>query len=149
MTSTTAPLSIAVAGTTAAGLGPRLAARVVDAGLLAAVGLAVGAVTGFGFGWFAFQLVLVVGYLLGSDVVLGKTVGKRLLGLRIVTADGTRPSVAQAARREAFAMAGAVPFVGPVLGPLAWAVIAWSIHTDPDAEGRHDRWAGTRVVSSR
>ena len=38
-----------------------------------------------------------------------------------------RPTPAEAARREAFVVLGAIPFAGPVLGPLAWAVIAWSL----------------------
>ena len=135
---------------TGAGLAPRFGARLVDAAVLAATGLAVGAVTGFGYGWFAFQLVLVAGYLVGLDVLTGATLGKSLFGLRVVAGAGDRrPSVGEACRREAFVVLGAVPFVGPVLGPLAWAAIGWSVHTSETGEGAHDRWAGTRVIATR
>ena len=147
LTSTTSATTSATIG---AGLVPRLAARLIDAALLAATGLAVGAVTGFGYGWFAFQLVLVAGYVVGLDVLAGATLGKALLGLRVVAGAGDRrPTVGEAARREAFVVLGAIPFVGPVLGPLSWAVIARSIQTSGTGEGAHDRWAGTRVVGTR
>jgi uncharacterized RDD family membrane protein YckC len=135
--------------TSTAGLGARFAARLIDAVILGGVGLAVGAATGFGIGWFAFQFVLVAAYLVGLDVLTGATAGKGLLGLRVVADDGTdrHPTAAEAARREVFVVAGAVPFVGPVLAAVAWSAIAWSIHTSPTGEGRHDRWSGTRVVT--
>jgi uncharacterized RDD family membrane protein YckC len=147
---TNGTLALASASTSrsAAGLGRRAAARAVDAGLLAGAGLAVGGVTGFGVGWFAFQLLLVAAYLVGLDTRLGTTVGKALFGLRVVGGDGRdrRPTVAEAARREAFVLLGAVPFLGPVLGPVAWSVVAWSIHRDPRGQGIHDRFAGTQVT---
>jgi uncharacterized RDD family membrane protein YckC len=149
MTATTT--AVTRSSTSAASLGRRVVARAVDVALLAATGLAVGAVTGFGIGWFAFQFVLVAAYLVGLDTRTGATVGKALLGLRVVAADGThrRPTFAEAARREAFVVLGAVPFVGPVLGPVGWSAVAWSIHRHPTGHGVHDRFAGTQVVPAR
>ena len=138
MTTTTATL------TTGAGLAPRAAARAVDAALLAATGMAVGAVTGFGYGWLAFQLVLVGAYFVGLDTATGTTLGKRLLGLRIVAGNGYRkPTVAEAAKREIIVVLGAVPFVGPLLALVGWSAVAWSIHK---GDAIHDRVAGTDVV---
>jgi uncharacterized RDD family membrane protein YckC len=111
---TTIPTALTSTPTSAPALGRRAAARAVDAAVLAGTGLAIGARTGVG--WFGFEFVLVVAYLVGLDTLNGVTVGKALLGLRVV-ADGTerRPTFAEAARREAFVVLGAVPFVGPVL----------------------------------
>ena len=137
MTTTTASL-------TTAGLGPRAAARFVDTVLLAGAGLALGAVIGFGYGWFALQLLLVVAYLVGLTAARGATVGKSLLGLRVVAGNGyRRPTPVEAAKREAFALVGAVPLVGPVLALVGWTAVAWSIHK---GDAIHDRVAGTDVV---
>ena len=138
MTTTTATL------TTGAGLAPRGAARAVDAVLLGATGMAVGAAIGFGWIWFAFQLVLVAGYFVALDTLHGATLGKRLLGLRVVAGNGyRRPTAAEAAKREAIVVLGAVPFVGPVLALVGFGAVAWSIHR---GDAIHDRYAGTDVV---
>src|SRR5687767_13065249 len=132
MTTTTASL-------TTPGLAPRAAARAVDTALLAGAGVALGAVIGFGYDWFAVQLVLVVVYLLGLTTRLGMTPGKRLVGLRVVAGDGSRkPTLTEAAKREAFALVGAVPLVGPVLALVGWSAVAWSIHK---GDAIHDRFA--------
>jgi uncharacterized RDD family membrane protein YckC len=131
-----------------ADLGRRAGARAVDAAILAGLGLAAGVVIGYGIGWFAVEFTLVAVYLLGLDTTTGATAGKALFGLHVVAGDGMarRPTLAEAARHEAFVVLGAIPFVGPILGPVAWSVIAWSIRRSPSGEGIHDRFAGTRVV---
>ena len=130
--------------TTGAGLGPRAAARAVDTALLVGVGLALGAGIGFGYDWFAVQLVLVVAYLVGLTAARGATVGKARLGLRVVAGNGyRRPTVTEAAKREAFALVGAVPVVGPLLALVGWTAVAWSIQK---GDAVHDRFAGTDVV---
>lgn len=129
---------------------PRLTARLIDGVLLAGTGLVVGSVTGFGPSWFAFQLVMVAGYVVGFDVLTGATLGKQMMGLRIVAIEGHRRlTVAEAARREAFVVLGAIPFAGPVLAGVGWSAVAWSIHSSDDGDGLHDRFAGTHVVSRR
>ena len=137
-------MTTTTATTTGAGLGPRAAARAVDTVLLAGTGLALGAVIGFGYNWFAVQLVLVVTYLVGLTAIRGATLGKALLGLRVVAGNGyRRPTAAEAAKREAFALIGAVPVVGPLLALVGWSAVAWSIHK---GDAIHDRVAGTDVV---
>jgi uncharacterized RDD family membrane protein YckC len=147
---TAIPTALTSTPISAPALGRRAAARAVDAAVLAGTGLAIGARTGFGVGWFGFEFVLVVAYLVGFDTVNGATVGKALLGLRVV-ADGTerRPTFAEAARREAFVALGAVPFVGPALAAAGWSAVAWSTHRDETGRGVHDRFAGTRVIPAR
>lgn len=91
-------------------LGRRSAAALVDVALLTGVfvvfGLTVGEVsTDRGFtaalsgAWSLAYLAVVLGYYFVFEVAVGQTVGKRLLGLRVVGVDGGRPSAAAVARR--------------------------------------------------
>lgn len=125
-------------------LGRRFAARLVDGLLLAIAGLAWGWPMDYGIAWLIAHAALVYLYFVVGDAVAGGTVGKRALGLRVEDATGGKPSWGQAARREAFVLAGAVPFVGPLLALGLWIAIAVTIRS---GEGLHDRFAdGTRVV---
>ena len=137
-------MTTTTADQTTSGLAPRAAARAVDTAVLAGTGLALGAAIGFGNDWFAVQLVLVVAYLVGLTTWRGATLGKQLLGLRVVAGNGDRrPSAVEAAKREAFALVGAVPFVGPLLALVGWTAVAVTIHR---GDAIHDRFAGTDVV---
>src|SRR6266508_5668612 len=49
--------------------------------------------------WSLVYLAVVLGYYFVLEVAVGQTVGKRLLGLRVVGADGSRPSAAAIAVR--------------------------------------------------
>jgi Tol biopolymer transport system component/uncharacterized RDD family membrane protein YckC len=92
-------------------LGRRSSAALIDVALLAGVflifSLTVGD-AGLGGGrvyanlngtWFLVYLAVVLVYYFALEASLGQTVGKRLLGLRVVRADGSRPSVAAIAVR--------------------------------------------------
>lgn len=100
---------------------------------------------------------LTVGYFAALEARDGQTVGKRLLGMRVVTPSGESPTIGAALRRNAWTGLGVlsvVPVVGGVVGgaaTLAAAVtIVIGITRDPQRRGWHDRLAaGTRVVSAR
>lgn len=127
----------------------RVGARVIDALLLAGLGLALGSVIGFGPGWLAMEAVAVFGYFVLLDATAGTTVGKRVLGLTVIGTDGPIPTVRQAAIREAFTLLGAIPFIGPPLAAIAWVVIVVTVHASPSGQGVHDRLAGgTSVVTA-
>lgn len=126
-----------------AGTGRRVLAWLVD-GLpfgLAAVGL----VAGLGGGDLALaaQLVLVVGlasfaYQTLAHALVGATLGKRLLGLRVVGPDGRRPSPGRSALRAALAVAGvALLGVGPLLALFTLS-----------GRALHDLLSGTTVVDA-
>src|SRR6266511_1271847 len=95
-------------------LGRRSGAALIDVALLTGVylifSLTVGEIrtasgTEWGFNaslnpaWFLVYLAVVLAYHFGFEVAVGQTVGKRLLGLRVTRADGSRPSVAVIAVR--------------------------------------------------
>ena len=92
-------------------LGLRIAAALIDlallAGILAILSAAVGQanVSGGNFSvyltgtWAVVFLALALGYYFVLEAWAGQTVGKRLLGLRVVSAAGARPSVRAVAGR--------------------------------------------------
>lgn len=163
---------------TAAGLGVRAVARLVDFVILAVVNavvvgaLLVGAVLGQSGGMVmgsgASSIVAgAVGALLGALINLAyfaalesggrQTIGKTVMKLRVIDEAGNAPSVEQAIRRNiwvAFGIVGVVPIIGGLIGGLAQlgAVIMIAVGiTDSKSRGRgwHDRFAGgTLVVAS-
>lgn len=139
----------AIAGPAVATLGRRATARAVDTALLAAVAVPPGVAADFGLGWFAATFVGVGAYFMVTDATLGTTIGKRLVGLRVEGPRGGRPTIGEAARREAFTLIGGVPFAGPVLALAAWASIALSASRDASGRGWHDHLAGGTAVVRR
>jgi uncharacterized RDD family membrane protein YckC len=122
-------------------------ARAIDAAVVALVDVVLGRVMGFGFDWLAVGTVIVWVYFVVLDAGLGATLGKLALGLRVLGAEGGRPTAGEALRREAFTVLGAIPFVGPLLALGMWIWIALAVRSDPNGQGPHDRFAGgTRVV---
>ena len=147
----------------AAGLVPRAAARLIDGVLVAVVGgvvvhLALGSMSS-GLVQGALAAVLTAALQLGYFAVLesrnGRTVGKSVMGLRVVGPDGAAPTLEQAVRRNVWLAAGAlglVPLIGALVGGLvqlgAAVAIAVGIANDTGLRrGWHDRFAGTCVVS--
>lgn len=127
----------------------RVLARGLDVGVIAAVNVGLAQVMGYGFDWLVLGAILVLFYFVAFDVLAGTTPGKAALGLRVLGPGGGRPSVAQALRREAFTVLGALPFVGPPLALGAWIWIARSVRADPQGQGKHDTFAGGTLVVSR
>jgi uncharacterized RDD family membrane protein YckC len=92
-------------------LGRRVGAAVIDiallTGLFVIMSLTVGqsSVSGEGFefslslAWSLVYLALVLLYYFAAEAATGQTVGKRLLGVRVLRTDGSRPSAAAIAGR--------------------------------------------------
>jgi uncharacterized RDD family membrane protein YckC len=135
-----------MAASGAPGLGARFGARLIDALVLVAIGVPVGVALDFSVTWLVGQALLVFVYFVALDVAWGTTVGKRVLGLRVAGADGGRPSVGEAAVREAFTLLGAVPFAGPLLALGAWIAIGVTARSSEHGQGVHDRLAGGTSV---
>lgn len=127
-------------------LRPRVIARALDVLALVAIDVALGWVIGFGARWLATGSTVVILYFALFDALTGATPGKMQMGLRVISITGGLPSLTQALLREAFTLVGAVPFIGPFLALAAWIWIIRAIQADPQRRGKHDEWAGTRVV---
>jgi uncharacterized RDD family membrane protein YckC len=107
-------------------LGRRSGAALIDVALLTGVlvifSLTVGEIrtesgTEWGFyadlspAWWLVYLAVVLGYYFVFEVVVGQSVGKRLLGLRVTRADGSRPSMAAIAVRTLLRLVDWLPFL--------------------------------------
>jgi uncharacterized RDD family membrane protein YckC len=128
-------------------LGQRFVARLLDAVIVGLVGAGIGALMEFSILWLVLQAALVYAYFVVLDTVLGTTVGKSALGLRVDGPAGGRPSLSQALVRESFVLLGAIPFAGPLLALVAWVAILLSIRKSPSGQGLHDRLGGGTLVA--
>jgi len=93
-------------------------------------------------------LVLALLYLVPSSVRTGRTLGKHLLGVRVVEVDGTRLRL-----RSALLHYGAPVLLAllllPLLGQLVVFIVLIGVLTWPrnvNRQGLHDRLAGTLVI---
>lgn len=114
--------------------GPRLAAFVVDS-IVANLLAGLPALFGWHYGpgtrnWVVFGMFLLQELVL--DTVAGQTIGKRLLGLRLVRLDGGRPQPWWVLLRTVL--------LGLLVPALVW---------DRDRRGMHDRAAGTLLLVVR
>jgi uncharacterized RDD family membrane protein YckC len=126
----------------------RALARLADAMIVGVVAVAFGAGTGFGVGWLIATAGGIYGYFVVFDLT-GATPGKRLLGVRVHATGGSdTPTLRQAALRELFVLAGAIPFAGPILAAASWITIALGIRSHPDGRAWHDRLARTHVTEA-
>jgi uncharacterized RDD family membrane protein YckC len=88
---------------------------------------------------------VVVGYpVLMETLFGGRTVGKLLLGLRVVRDDGGPIRFRQALTRAL--VGAAVEWPGLVAPPLTWLVAIWAMTVDPYGRRLGDHAAGTLVV---
>jgi uncharacterized RDD family membrane protein YckC len=144
----------AVPPVTTAGLGVRIGARLLDGllvGLPASIilGLLGVGTVGFGLrGWTSSVVMALLwfGYFVWFESNRGATVGKQLLKIRVVTADGRPPPVDVAAKRNVWMLLGIVPVVGGLLSLVAVIAIMVTIASNPDNRGLHDTFAGSGVV---
>ncbi|MFD4369126.1 RDD family protein [Rhodococcus sp. NPDC058521] len=140
-------------------LAPRLGARIID-------GLIVGIPTGIVTFFLSYSLGLIggvigalltaaatIGYFVFLETTRGQTLGKKIVGLRVVGPDGGLPTPKQSLIRNAFygiTVLGSIPFLGLLfnLAGLAFIIlIAVTISKNPLRQGKHDELAGgTRVV---
>lgn len=133
-------------------LGTRFGARIIDGILLILFGLVLTLLFGE-VRWgepFDVPAWVRVTNLLASIVyevlfiaLTGQTIGKRLLGIRVVDATaGALPDLGQAGRRALPNVVGLVPVVGS-LAPLLYLRALWH----PRRQGYHDAFASTIVVT--
>lgn len=100
------------------------------------------------FGLAFFGMVLALLYLIPSTLRSGRTLGKRLLQIRLVRTDGAPPDFRAAMLHYGAPIAVAFIF-GVFLGQVAWIVALFGVLMWPrnaNYQGLHDRLAGTLVV---
>ena len=87
-------------------------------------------------------------YLVPSTIRSGRTLGKKLLQLRLVNLDGSPVAFRGAMIHYGLPVAVALLFA-PILGPLGYVAVLFGVLTWPrnaNYQGLHDRLAGTIVV---
>lgn len=89
-------------------------------------------------------------YFVTLEAAFGRTLAKRMLGIRVAMADGSRVTVRAALTRRVLFFAGIlIPVIGSLFNfavPLAALITA--IQDEPTGRGFHDRWARTTVVEA-
>ena len=84
----------------------------------------------------------------------GQSIGKRLMGIRVVRQDGSAAGIVYAwVLRELTItgigiMASLIPFIGPLLLQPAFHITDWCMIFSDDQRCLHDRIAGTKVVKA-
>jgi uncharacterized RDD family membrane protein YckC len=137
-----------------AGLGVRIGARLLDALLVGLPAAIILGLLGLGGGftgtdtWLGSAIISLLwfGYFVWFESNSGATVGKKLLNLRVVVADGSHPSLEVAAKRNVWMLFGLVPFIGGLLSLVAVIAIIVTISTNAASRGKHDEFAGTAVM---
>lgn len=141
-----------------AGPGPRFLARLLDALLVYVPAGLVLQLLGlpppvFPLGgldvwaWGAVTALVWFGYYVAFEAGAGGTLGKRLMKLWVVAADGRPPGAGAAAKRNLWLLFGLVPFVGGLAQLVAVVVIAVTISSSEHQRGKHDEFAGTAVMA--
>lgn len=146
------------AGQTAAtaGLGSRFAARLLDVLIVGIPAAIVFAILGLGMGGFGFDgwlggaifSLLWYGYYVYFESTTGATLGKKLVNIRVVAANGAAPSTEAAAKRNVWMLLGIVPILGGIAQLVAVIVIAVTISSNEYNRGKHDEFADTGVMAS-
>lgn len=139
-----------------AGLGVRVAARLLDA---VVVGLPAGAVLALaglpvptfvvagleGWTYAAAASLAGLAYHATFESLGGATPGKLVVGLRVAAEHGEVPGLVAATSRNLWLLVGLVPWVGGLVLLVVAPVIAVSVSRHPHHRGRHDELAGTSV----
>ncbi|MFC9476865.1 RDD family protein [Nocardia sp. NPDC056952] len=144
-------------GVQAADLGIRLGARAIDGAIVGIpmffvnIGLSFAFIDSPFLGGIVIWLlagIALVGYNVGLEVTQGATLGKKLLGLRVLAPGGAPKLTPEASLKRNIFLA---PMVVYCLGGLVTTglaiYIAVTISNDPNKQGWHDKFAGgTQVV---
>jgi len=133
------------------GLGLRFAARLIDGILVGIVAFLLAMIFNAGSnilvtGLFSGLLTFI--YFVAFEVTQGWSPAKKVLGLSVHGPGGAaKPTLQQSAIRNSFTLLAIIPYIGGLLGVIAYIVIAVTINNSPTKQGKHDELAGgTQVV---
>ncbi|MFD6463701.1 RDD family protein, partial [Streptomyces roseolus] len=138
---------------TPADLGVRVGARVIDTLIvLIPVNIIMGLIYGSGTGFFIGVSVLgalaLTAYFVLMETQQGTTLGKKLLGLRVLGPGGApKVTAEQSIKRNLYALLYVLPCIGDIASIALMIYIMITISQDPNKQGWHDKFAGgTQVV---
>jgi uncharacterized RDD family membrane protein YckC len=135
-------------GTGGATLGVRFVARIIDGLIVGVASFAIAFLPGLD-GFLISGIVgaaLFLGYYGYLDTTQGATVGKQVMGLKLMGADGGNPTWEESIKRNVWGAFQIVPILGSIASLAAVIGIAVTINSAADNRGFHDGFAGTTVV---
>ncbi|MBF6173388.1 RDD family protein [Nocardia blacklockiae] len=131
-------------------LGIRFGARVID-GLI--IGIPIAIIFFFIGNSLGVQIIegivaalVYVGYYVALESSQGATLGKKILGLRVIAPGGGNVDAATSFKRNAWYLAGVIPCLGSLIEIGLIIYIAVTISQDPNKQGWHDKFAGGTQV---
>ncbi|WP_216892411.1 RDD family protein [Nocardia alni] len=130
----------------------RFAARFIDQ-LIVGIPVSIIFALIFRFGSIEFSLLegvvstlLVYVYFIALETSMGTSLGKKILGLRVVGPGGGQLDAGASAKRNLFLIASLIPCLGWLVALGLWIYIAVTIEQDPLKQGWHDKFAGGTLV---
>lgn len=140
------------------GAGRRLAGTLIDGIIIAIISNAIASLAGvdltdLGTGsMFTMSLITIVVWLIarvGSEVAWGASPGKRILGMKVVTADGSNPDAVSSLKRNSWIVSQIIPVVGGLVQIALQIFIGVGIANDPEKRSWFDKLGNLTVVRSR
>lgn len=98
--------------------------------------------------------LIVMGFVSASykivlEATMGQTLGKKMLGLRLVTTDGLPMGWGHAFKRNFNQLYPVIPILGGFMGGVSLIGRFFSVMNSPYSQGYHDRWGNTRLIKER
>lgn len=124
---------------TRASFGKRFLAALLDGIIVGVVGTILGAILGGGAAGQALSTALGLGYYIYFEGGQGATLGKKALGLRVVSTSGSSPIGYGSA---------AVRYVGRIVSAIPLGLGYFWMLWDKDKQTWHDKMASTYVVNA-
>lgn len=95
------------------------------------------------------MVVIGTSYKMTLEATMGQTLGKKALGLRLITTDGIPMGWGHSFKRNFNILYGLIPFVGGFVSLGSYIGRFFSVMNSPYNQGYHDRWANTRLIKER
>ncbi|MET8426470.1 RDD family protein [Nocardia sp. NPDC004860] len=127
----------------------RFAARIIDGLIIGIPGGIIAALlpNSIAWAWDVLLPIILFGYFILMETQQGgQTLGKKLLGLRVVGPGGGPLDPATSAKRNLYVVVQLIPCLGWLIGLGMAIYIAITIEQDPNKQGWHDKFAGGTQV---
>ncbi|MGN0096153.1 MAG: RDD family protein [Corynebacterium sp.] len=140
------------------GAGRRLGATLIDGVIIALISTAITSLVGVDSAdisagsMFTTSLVMIIVWLIarvGSEVAWGASPGKRILGMKVVTADGSTPDAVASLKRNSWIISQIIPFIGGLVQIALQIFIGVGIANDPEKRSWFDKLGNLTVVRTQ